>query len=141
MTTATTLYTPAVLALATGLAAFPLHDDLPFSASARAPVCGSAITVGLALDGAGQITALGMKVQACAIGQAAAALFARGAAQHSTADISAALTGLERWLGGAAPLPDWPGLDAIASAHAYPARHGAILLPWKAAVAALSQAL
>lgn len=140
MTTATTLYTPEVLALATGLAAFPLQADLPLVGNARAPVCGSTIAIGLALDGAGRIERLGMKVQACAIGQAAAALFAKGAAQCTAPEIAAALAGLEVWLGGEAGLPDWPGLEVIAAARAYPARHGAILLPWKAAIAALSQA-
>lgn len=140
MTTATTLYTPEVLALATGLAAFPLQADLPLVGSARAPVCGSTIAIGLALDGDGRIDRVGMKVQACAIGQAAAALFAKGAAQFGAPDIAGALAGLESWLGDDAPLPDWPGLEVIAAARAYPARHGAILLPWKAAIAALSQA-
>jgi len=35
-------------------------------------------------------------------------------------------------------LPDWPGLDAIEAARAFPGRHGAMLLPWQAALAALS---
>ena len=34
----------------------------------------------------------------------------------------------------------WPDLDLVAPAVAYPARHGAMLLPWKAALAALSSA-
>jgi len=41
------------------------------------------------------------------------------------------------WLGGAGQMPDWPGLAAIAAARDYPARHGAILLPWRAALDAL----
>lgn len=140
MTTATTLYTPEVLALATGLAAFPLHNDLPLVGSARAPVCGSTIAIGLALDWAGRIDRVGMKVQACAIGQAAAALFAKEAAQRAAPEITAALARIETWLGDEASLPDWPGFEVIAAARAYPARHGAILLPWRAAIAALSQA-
>jgi hypothetical protein len=52
--------------------------------------------------------------------------------------LTRALAGIEAWLSTAdAPLPDWPGLSAIAAARSYPARHGAILLPWKAAMAAL----
>jgi len=39
-----------------------------------------------------------------------------------------------------ATAPDWPDLALVAPARAYPARHGAMLLPWKAAAAALSSA-
>ncbi|MFM5924564.1 MAG: iron-sulfur cluster assembly scaffold protein [Novosphingobium sp.] len=138
MSSATALYTPAVLGLATSLANYPLGEDLPLRAAARAPLCGSTIELGLALDEAGRISAIGLKSHACAIGQAAAALFAGAAPGKDRADLAATLAGLEAWLNdGAAPLPDWPGLDAIVAARSYPARHGAILLPWKAALAAL----
>ena len=52
--------------------------------------------------------------------------------------LAATLSGLEAWLAGEAHQPDWPGLAPIEPARAYPARHGAMLLPWKAALAALS---
>ena len=46
--------------------------------------------------------------------------------------------GLRDWLvQETAPQPGWPGLDALAAARAYPARHGAILLAWRAALEAL----
>lgn len=138
MSSATALYTPAVLGLATSLSGYPLGEDLPLRGSARAPLCGSTIELGLAADEAGRITALGLKSHACAIGQAAAALFAGAAQGKDRAELAATLAGLEAWLGdGAAPFPDWPGLDAISAARSYAARHGAILLPWKAALAAL----
>ena len=35
--------------------------------------------------------------------------------------------------------PDWPGFDLLAPARDYPARHGAILLPFDAAIAAFEQ--
>ncbi len=135
---ATRLYTPEVLGLATALAEFPLADDFPLQGSARSPLCGSAIELGIRQDADGRIGDLGLKVHACAIGQAAAALFARGAAGKARADIAAAEGQLRDWLGQeAAPQPDWPGLDALAAARAYPARHGAILLAWRAALEAL----
>ena len=34
---------------------------------------------------------------------------------------------------------EWPGFDLLAAARDYPARHGAILLPFDAAVAALGE--
>ena len=76
------LYTPDVLALATSLAAWPMNAAMPLQATARSRACGSAVTLGLVLDEAGKIARLGMRVHACAIGQAAAAIFAGGA--HGT---------------------------------------------------------
>ncbi len=138
MSQAAALYSPEVLGLATALAAFPLSDDLPLRGSARAPVCGSTIELGMELDSEGRIERLGLKAHACAIGQATAALFARSAAGQDRGSIAATLEHLTSWLDDpAAALPNWPGIEAIAAARAYPARHGAILLPWKAALAAL----
>jgi NifU-like protein involved in Fe-S cluster formation len=132
------LYSPELLSLATGLAAFPLADDLPLRAEARSRSCGSVIALGLALDGAGQVARVGMQVSACAIGQASAALLAQGAAGAVPEDLRSTLGALEAWLAGEGGLPSWPGIAAIGPAQSHPGRHGALLLPWKAAVAALS---
>ncbi|HEX4847480.1 MAG TPA: iron-sulfur cluster assembly scaffold protein [Novosphingobium sp.] len=138
MSSAAALYTPEVLALATGLAGYPLSDGLALRGSARAPLCGSTIAIGLALDADERIAGLGIKAHACAIGQAAAGIFAAAARGQDRAGIAKALAEVELWLTDeGAGLPDWPGLSAIAAARAYPARHGAILLPWKAALSAL----
>lgn len=132
------LYTPEVLALATGLAQWPLDAGLPLRGEARSPVCGSEIAMGLALDPAGAVERLGLRVRACAVGQAAAALFADAAIGLNLTQLATTERDLRAWLDGSQALPDWPGLEAIAAARAYPGRHGAILLPWRAAIAALS---
>lgn len=132
----TALYNPEVLALATSLAAYPLSADLPLRGSARAPTCGSTIELGLACDTAGHVVRIGLRAQACAIGQAAAAIFAAGVHGKDRRDLAAALSDLEQWLAGG-ELPDWTGIVAIAAARDYPARHGAILLTWRAALVAL----
>lgn len=134
----TVLYTPEVLGLAVRLAAHGWDGDLPFIAEARSPSCGSTIALGLALDGEGRVVKIGVRSQACAIGQAAAAIFADAAQGRTQADIAAAAQAIADWLGGEAALPDWPGLSQIAAARDYPARHGAVMLPWKAALSALS---
>jgi hypothetical protein len=46
---------------------------------------------------------------------------------------------LAAWLDGAQPGPDW-GFDAIAPARSRKSRHGAILLPFRALVAAIEAA-
>lgn len=137
MASAAALYSPEVLALATSLAALPLDDGLPLRGTARSPACGSTLEVGLALDQAGRIARIGLKAHSCAVGQAAAAIFAAAAAGRTRTDLTEALAGLEAWLGGDGPQPHWPGLSAIAAARDFPGRHGAMLLPWRAALAAL----
>ena len=134
------LYSPAMLGLATELARFPMSDDLPLCFEARSRSCGSVITVGLALGYAQDIARIGMQVSACAIGQASAALLAQNAVGTSAEGIMQTTGQLERWLAGEGPLPDWPGIAVLAPALAHPGRHGALLLPWTAASAALSSA-
>ena len=127
------LYTPQVLQLATGLAEFGWDDALPLQGSARSRSCGSAVSLGLSVDAQGRIETVGVRSQACAIGQAAAAIFAQSARGRSGADVRAAQVAMGDWLAGNGPMPDWPGLDAIAPARDYPGRHGAIMLAWLAA--------
>lgn len=134
------LYTPELLALTLELAQWPAMENLPLHAEARAPTCGSTLALDLALDLGGRIETLGLRVRACAVGQAAAALFARHALGCDLAALQGVHDRIEGWLDGEAPLPDWPGLAMLEPARLYPARHGAMLLPWKAAIAALSSA-
>ncbi len=140
MSGAQRLYTPELLALAVDLAKWPRLTEAALSGDARSATCGSTLSIDLGLGDDGRIDRLGMAVRACAVGQASAAIFAAHAEGRSSADISAALKQIEAWLTDAGPLPDWPRLELIEPAREYPARHGAILLPWKAAMAALSSA-
>ncbi|HZV10404.1 MAG TPA: iron-sulfur cluster assembly scaffold protein [Novosphingobium sp.] len=134
------LYTPEVLALATGLTAFPLTDAHVLRGSARSASCGSTLQAGVAVDADGVITSIGLAAQACAIGQASAAIMARSAVGRSAEDFAAAEVAIARWLLEGGNVPDWPGLDAIAPARAFPGRHGAIMLGWRAVIAALATA-
>lgn len=133
----TVLYTPEVLALAIELARHPLTDDLPLRGEARSRSCGSTIALGLAFDAEGAIARVGLRSHACAIGQASAAIFAANAAGVTVGDLRATRTAVAAWLAGEGALPEWPGFAAIAAARDYPARHGAVMLPWDAAVEAL----
>jgi NifU-like protein involved in Fe-S cluster formation len=134
------LYSPELLGLATGLSDFPLTDDLPLRAEARSRSCGSVIALGLALDDKGLVSAVGMKVSACAIGQASAALLAQGIKGSAPGLVQFTAEGLAAWLAGKGDLPPWPGIEALVPARDHPGRHGALLLPWTAASKALSSA-
>ena len=54
-------------------------------------------------------------------------------------EIADTLASLNSWLSENGPLPSWPDLDKIEVAREFPGRHGAILLPWHAALDALSK--
>lgn len=138
MASAAVLYTPEVLSLATALADWPLLEEQFLRGEARSRSCGSSLIIGLAMGREGGIERLGLSARACAIGQAAAAIFAGSARGETASTLAESETAIATWLAGAGPMPAWPGLAAIAPAAAYPGRHGAILLPWKAARAALS---
>ena len=138
------LYGPQLLELALRLASWPVDDSLPLQGEARAPVCGSHVLVGIQTGVDGTIGRLGLRAQACVVGQAACAIFAENASGRTAEELGHALSAIEGWLSGAGPLPDWPGLAPLVPAQAYPGRHGAMMLPWRAALAALqskSQAL
>lgn len=142
MTTAspTKLYTPELLALAVRLAGYPYNPALPLTGEARSRTCGSSLDVSFSTNGEGRIENLGMRVTACAVGQASAAIFAEGAGGSSADDIAAALNTIELWLAGKGGLPAWPGIATLIPARDHAGRHGAIVLPWKAAAAALCKA-
>lgn len=131
--TATVLYTPEVLGLAASLAEHGWDESLPLRGEARSRSCGSTIALALSLDAQDCVDRVAIRSHACAIGQAAAAIFAQGATGRSLVEIDDTAGQIEGWLAGDSELPDWPGLDAIAPARDYPARHGAIMLAWRAA--------
>jgi NifU-like protein involved in Fe-S cluster formation len=133
------LYTPELLALTLKLAEFPFDEALPLAGAARSKSCGSTLGLGIELAPDGTVARLGLKVHACAVGQASAALFAQAAQGRSAAVMEQTARAMRQWIADDGPQPDWPGLAILAPARAYPARHGAMMLPWDAALAALSR--
>lgn len=134
------LYSPRLLALSAQLADFPLSRQFAFNCDLRSRTCGSTITIGADLDGAGLIAGIGMQVAACAVGQSSAAVMAIAARGSSPADSTEALQSIENWLSGEGPPPQWPGFDALHPALPHKGRHEALLLPWRALNQALSTA-
>lgn len=132
------LYTPDMLGLAASLARYPLDKNFTVRASSRSKTCGSSLTIGLELATSDSIQSVGLQVTACAIGQSSAAILARNADGVSPQRIRETYDGLRAWLEGRGDLPDWPELAILTPAQDRPGRHGALLLPWEAAVSALS---
>ena len=135
------LYTRDILRLA---ASIPHLGRLPGPAASvekRAPVCGSRVIVDLVLDGEGRVAALGQEVNACAFGQASAALMGASVTGRSPAELAEARDALAAWLAGTSEDPGrWPGLDILGPARRLTARHGAILLPFQAVAEAAALA-
>ena len=133
------LYSIDVLRRAASVADFPLLTDYDARAERRSPTCGSRITVTLKLDDDGRIAAIGMEAKACALGQAAAAIFAASALGADRASIKAASDQWRAYLSGERDeLPDWAGLELLAAGRDYPARHPSMRLAFEAVAAALS---
>lgn len=127
------LYNSTILRLA---ASIPHDARLPNaqgSAERRSPVCGSRVTVDVALDEQGRVAALGQEVRACALGQASASLMGAHALGRSAQELAEARDALTAFLAGERDDPgDWPGLDIFVPARAYPARHPSIRLAFEA---------
>lgn len=132
------LYSSALLGLAVELADYPLTDGLILRGEARSRSCGSTLALGCTTDADGGIAEIGMRVSACAVGQASAAIFAKEAHGRNSASLERSLAGVESWLAGDTERPAWPGLEALDPVLPHTGRHDAIRLPWRAALAALS---
>ena len=135
--TAEPVYTLDILRLAASL---PLDASLPDPhgrAEKRSSTCGSVIATEVRLDD-GRLAALGQTVQACAFGQASAALLQCFAPTRSPVEIVAARVALRSWLAGSGEPP--AGFEILHPARSKIGRHGAILLPFDALIAALKDA-
>ena len=130
------LYSPELLALAVELADYPFRPEAAAVGSARSRSCGS--TIDLSIDRSDKLDGIGLKVTACAVGQASAAIFAREAGGMDASTVTDILDALIAWLEDEAPSSILPRLELLEPARPHRGRHEAILLPWRAALDALS---
>lgn len=138
---AAALYSTDLLRLAVEAASYPRLSEPDASEDARAPLCGSRIALDIRLDDADHVLAIGLDVNACAVGQASAAILASAVVGRTVDDLRHMADALALWLTDTtAPMPDWPRIVELAEARTYHARHGAILLPWRAAASAAHRA-
>lgn len=137
---ATELYSRDILRLAASL---PHGDRLAYSdgsAELRAPLCGSSMIVETALSD-DRVIGIAITAHACALGQASAAILRQHAPGSNVSDIAAMRERVAGALIGDSDMPsEWPELAALAPARAHSSRHGAILLPYDALLAAVQNA-
>jgi NifU-like protein involved in Fe-S cluster formation len=135
------LYHPRVLELAAEISRLGRLTAPAGSSTKVSRVCGSTVTVDLDLKD-GKVSDLAMVVEACALGQASAAILARHAVGASPEEIVAARDALRAMIKDGAPPPEgkfWE-LRHLQGVRHYPPRHVSTMLAFEAAVAALEQA-
>jgi NifU-like protein involved in Fe-S cluster formation len=134
------LYSRDILRLATELP----HDDAienPHGrACVRAPLCGSEIAADVTLDVQAKVVSVAFRAHACALGQASAAILRSYAPGLDMTSIVATRAALQRFLFGDETPLLWAALHHFHGARAHAARHGAILLPYDALLAAIADA-
>lgn len=134
------LYTTAILRLAASIPHLGRLELPDGRAELRSPTCGSTARVEVRIEG-GRVLELAQEIHACAFGQASAALMGAQAVGRDRREATKALTELTAWLAGERDDPgSWPGLVELAPAKSRTGRHGAILLPFRALLAAIEDA-
>lgn len=122
------LYSQRILALASDI---PHHSrlDMPqASVKKRSPLCGSTVTVDLAMSD-GTVSAFGQDVKACALGQAAASVIAGSVLGRTLPELVKVRDELRDMLsGGDAPTAPFEQLESLRPAGEFKNRHASILL-------------
>ena len=137
----TAIYTTEILRLAASLSEPRDLEREDGAAELRSPTCGSHIAMSVQLDDERRIEAISQRVHACAFGQASAALIERHARGRTHNEVAETLVALSRWLADEqAEAADWPDLVVLEPARPRKGRHGAILLPVRALLAAIEAA-
>lgn len=135
------LYTTEILRLAASLSDPHELDREDGAAEVRSPTCGSRVRLAVQLDEHRRVDRLSMHVQACAFGQASAALVERHSRGRTHGEVSEAMIELSRWLASEHGAEcSWPDILILEPARQSKTRHAAILLPFRALLAAMDAA-
>lgn len=134
------IYNKDVLRLAADISRTEPLEAPDATVDAASPLCGSSITVDLSVSD-GKITDYAHRLKACALGQASASVMAAVAVGLDRVEIEQARDQIEAMLkqGDTPPEGVWTPLKALAPAKDAAARHGAILLPFRAVLEAWDQ--
>lgn len=135
------LYSNAVLRLAADIPRIGRLERPHASVRKVSRLCGSEVELDVVVQ-SGRIADLALRVKACALGQASAAILARAGIGASLRELELARDSLKAMLkqSGPAPRGRFAELQLLQSARAYPARHQSVLLAFDAAVEAVSTA-
>lgn len=135
------LYSGRILALAADIPHLGRLAHPQATARKRSPLCGSTITVDLAMKD-GRVSEFAHDVKACALGQASASVLGQVVIGRSRAELEAAREALTAMLKAGGPVPGAPfdGYEALVPAKDYRNRHASILLALEATCEAAAAA-
>lgn len=137
------LYNARILSLAGGLNKEDRLAHPDASVQMDSPLCGSRIRVDVTVDSNGLVQAYGQQVRACALGQSSAAIMKAHAVGKNLSELTQIRDALEDMLKRNGPVPqgEWADLAVLEPARGHKSRHASILLPFKAVVKAVQEAL
>ena len=135
------LYSDRILALAANMPRAGRLANPDGSAERTAKLCGSRIVVDVTMDGE-RVADFAQDVQACALGQAAAAILGAHVIGASAAELELARDALAAMLRADGPPPEgrFADLAVLQPVKDYPARHASTLLAFEAVLAAVREA-
>ena len=134
------VYNRRILELAADI---PRGGRLPHpgaSATAHSKLCGSTVTVDLAMEG-DRVTDFAHDVRACALGQASSSIMARNIVGSDASELRSVRDQMYRMLKENGPVPTgkWADLAVLEPVRDYKARHASTLLTFDAVVDAIGQ--
>ena len=136
------VYTDRILKLAANMPRAGRLAEPDGSAEKTSKLCGSRVAVDVKVEG-GRVADFAQEVQACALGQAAAAILGENVVGARVEEVEVAREALLAMLkrGGPPPEGRFGDLAVLQAVKDYPARHASTALAFEAASAALRQAL
>jgi NifU-like protein involved in Fe-S cluster formation len=134
------IYSQRILELAAGMPRTARLDMPHATATAHSKLCGSTVTVDLAMEG-DVVTDYGQKVKACLLGQSAASVMGREVVGSTAAELREVGAAMRKMLKAGGPPPDgkWGDLAVLEPVRNYKARHASTLLVFDAVEDAIAQ--
>src|SRR5918998_2259739 len=134
------IYNQPILELAADIPRLGRLPNPQASATARSKLCGSTVTVDLALDGE-VVSDFAHDVKACALGQASSSIMARHVVGSTVSELRTIREAMRRMLkeGGELPGGRWEDLRVLEPVRDFKARHASTMLTFDAVVDALNQ--
>eukprot|EP01037_Dinobryon_pediforme_P015360 gene15360-15508_t len=135
------IYSRRILELAANIPRLGRLPDPQGSATAHSKLCGSTVTVDVAMEG-DVVSDFAHEVRACALGQATSSLMASQVVGSSLAELQQVRMAMRAMLkdNGPAPTGKWADLQAFEPVREFKARHASTLLTFDAVVEAAEKA-
>jgi NifU-like protein involved in Fe-S cluster formation len=134
------VYNQRILELAADIPRLGRLPGAEGSATAHSKLCGSTVTVDLAMEG-DTVTDFAHDVKACALGQASSSIMARHIVGSKAAELREIRGQMQKMLkeNGRPPDGKWSDLSVLEPVRDYRARHASTMLTFDAVVSAIDQ--